>query len=37
MYSISVEYLQQALFKYCELDTMAMVMIVEAWRDMIRK
>ena len=30
------EYLQQALFKYCELDTMAMVMIMEAWRDMIR-
>ena len=31
------EYLQQALFKYCELDTMAMVMIMEAWRDMIRE
>ena len=29
------EYLQQALFKYCELDKMAMVMIMEAWRDMI--
>ena len=31
------EYLQQALFKYCELDTMAMVMIIEAWRDMIEE
>jgi hypothetical protein len=30
------EYLQQALFKYCELDTMAMVMIMEAWREMIK-
>ena len=34
---IQREYLQQALFKYCEVDTMAMVMSVEAWRDMIRK
>jgi len=31
------EYLQQALFKYCELDTMAMVMIMEAWREMIKE
>lgn len=37
MYNISVEYLQQELFKYCELDTMGMYLIVEAWRDMIRK
>jgi hypothetical protein len=29
------ESLKQALYKYCELDTMAMVMIIEAWRDMI--
>jgi len=25
----------KALLKYCELDTMAMVMIYEAWRDMV--
>ncbi len=30
-------YLRIALFKYCELDTMAMVMIMEAWRDMIKE
>ena len=30
------EHLRDALYKYCELDTMAMVMIVEAWRDMIK-
>ncbi|MFO9661690.1 DUF2779 domain-containing protein [Legionella pneumophila serogroup 1] len=28
--------LRKALLKYCELDTLAMVMIVEAWEDMIR-
>jgi len=28
--------LQKALLKYCELDTLAMVMIVEAWLDMIK-
>ncbi len=28
--------LRKALLKYCELDTLAMVMIVEAWQDMIR-
>lgn len=27
--------LRNALLKYCELDTLAMVMIVEAWREMI--
>ncbi|MDD5486899.1 MAG: DUF2779 domain-containing protein [Dehalococcoidales bacterium] len=27
--------ISQALLKYCELDTMAMVMIYEAWREMI--
>jgi hypothetical protein len=27
--------LKSALLKYCELDTLAMVMIVEAWRDMV--
>ena len=26
-----------ALKRYCELDTMAMVIIMEAWRDMIKK
>ena len=31
------KHLREALFKYCELDTMAMVMIVEAWRDMIKE
>jgi|MDTF01.1.fsa_nt_gb hypothetical protein len=31
------ESLKQALYKYCELDTMAMVMIMEAWRDMIKE
>jgi len=29
------EELKKALLKYCELDTLAMVMIVEAWQDMI--
>ena len=27
--------LRKALLKYCELDTLAMVMIVEAWQDML--
>ena len=26
----------EALLKYCELDTLAMVMIVEGWREMVR-
>lgn len=30
------EELRQALLKYCELDTMAMVMIYEGWREMIK-
>ena len=25
--------IEQALLRYCELDTFAMVMIVEAWRE----
>ena len=25
--------IEKALLRYCELDTMAMVMIVEAWRE----
>lgn len=29
--------IQSALLKYCELDTMAMVMIVEGWREMVRE
>ncbi len=29
------EQLRTALLKYCELDTLAMVMIVEAWRDQV--
>ena len=31
------EHLIIALSKYCELDTMAMVMIVEGWREMIKE
>jgi hypothetical protein len=27
--------LKAALLKYCELDTFAMVMIYEAWREML--
>ncbi|CZG39510.1 DUF2779 domain-containing protein [Legionella pneumophila serogroup 1] len=30
------EDIREALLKYCELDTLAMVMIVEAWQDMLR-
>ena len=29
--------LESALLKYCELDTLAMVMIYEAWRDMLNR
>ena len=29
--------ISDALKRYCELDTMAMVMIMEAWIDMINK
>ena len=29
--------MQNALLKYCELDTLAMVMIYEGWRDMIKQ
>ena len=29
--------LSKALLKYCELDTLAMVMIYEAWREMIKQ
>ena len=28
--------IKKALLRYCELDTMAMVMIYEGWREMIR-
>src|SRR5690606_25328614 len=28
--------IKKALLKYCELDTLAMVMIYEAWREMIK-
>lgn len=31
------EELRKALLKYCELDTLAMVMIVEGWLDMLQK
>ena len=29
--------LTEALLRYCELDTLAMVMVVQAWQDMIRQ
>lgn len=29
------EELKNALLKYCELDTLAMIMIVEAWQDLM--
>lgn len=28
--------LRKALLKYCELDTLAMIMLVEAWQDMVQ-
>jgi len=31
------EELKRALLKYCELDTLAMVMIVEAWIDKLKR
>lgn len=33
MEPVRKEALRRALLKYCELDTLAMVMVVEAWRD----
>ena len=30
------EEIKKALLKYCELDTMAMVMIYESWKDNIK-
>jgi hypothetical protein len=27
--------LESALLRYCELDTLAMVMIYEAWKDLV--
>ena len=30
------EELKRALLKYCKLDTLAMVMIVEAWKDKLK-
>ena len=29
------EQIRRVLLRYCELDTLAMVMIVEAWRDWV--
>jgi hypothetical protein len=29
------EEIRKALLKYCELDTMAMVMIYEGWKDLL--
>jgi hypothetical protein len=29
--------IRKALLKYCELDTLAMVMVYEGWRDMLRR
>lgn len=31
------EEIKKALLKYCELDTMAMVMIYEGWKDLLRR
>jgi hypothetical protein len=31
------EELSKTLLRYCELDTMAMVMIFEAWREMVKE
>jgi len=31
------EQIQKALLKYCELDSLAMVMISEGWREMLKK
>ena len=28
--------IRNAILRYCELDTLAMVMIIEAWQDMLR-
>ena len=28
--------INQALLRYCELDTLAMVMIVEAWKELVK-
>lgn len=30
------EHIRNALLRYCELDTLAMVMIVEAWKEFIQ-
>ena len=30
------EEIRKALLKYCELDTMAMVMIYEGWKDLLQ-
>ena len=35
MSAIEREALSSALLKYCELDTLAMVMIYEGWREII--
>jgi hypothetical protein len=32
---LTCQKIKDALLRYCELDTLAMVMIVEAWRDEI--
>ena len=31
------EKIQTALLKYCELDTMAMVMLYEGWKDLLQQ
>ena len=37
MSSIEIDALAKGLLKYCELDTLAMVMIFEYWMDEIKK
>ena len=32
---IERQHIEEALLRYCELDTFAMVMIVEAWREWV--
>lgn len=36
MSSLEREMISNALLKYCELDTLAMVMIYEGWREMVK-
>ena len=37
MLDIEREKIQTALLKYCELDTLAMVMIYEGWKELLQQ